>query len=293
MKGYLIKITLLLLFSVGGATSQTVLQVVSKHIEKEFPNSPRLTIDADKADIELTSWEKKTVQVSILLTAKHPDKKTAEADLKLFKVIAEQRVDGIYLRNFLSSDTRSAHANGSNFKTKFSIKVPEGMLLKIKDSFGKINIHAKTEEVNLTTNFCAIQLSNLEGKLTLDTRYGDADLMNLTSSTMIRSNRTDLKFQNFGGSLNLKSNYGKVIFSGLASTMKNLAIEANKTDILLREIALSRYAFELSNQYGELRIPSEFTLKKDEKNQKRAVFNLSNKHLISINNSFATTTIEK
>lgn len=67
------------------AAAQTTLQVATKHLEKDFEAIKSIKIDAEKADIEIVVWNKSKVDLSVDLSAKHPEKAVAAKDLNYLK----------------------------------------------------------------------------------------------------------------------------------------------------------------------------------------------------------------
>jgi hypothetical protein len=269
--------------------SQTTLQVATKSVEKSFEEGKSLKIEAEKADIELITWNNSTVKVSLELIAKHPDRKTASTDLELMKYVLEKAGNGILLRNFFIIENPK-NKPSSNFKAKYIIRIPENMELTITNSFGKILLRGKAKQLTLKTDFCTTELKDLSGIIKANTHYGELSANKIEGEINIRSERTDLIFSQLGGRCTIFSIYGNLTIQSL-NNLKNLKIDAQKTDISLIGILLKSHQFYLLSEYGKLKIPSDFSVTSKE-NGKIAVLEGNLNSRIQIKNSFGNTTIE-
>lgn len=85
------KLTLWLLLFSQTLVAQT-LQVVTKSIEKTFadPKISKVQLWGERSDIDINTWQRQEIKVVIELTAKHPDRSTAEKDLEVMHYTANQ-----------------------------------------------------------------------------------------------------------------------------------------------------------------------------------------------------------
>lgn len=269
--------------------SQTTLQVAAKSVEKTFEASETLKIEAQKADIEIVTWNNNSVKVSLELIAKHPDRKTASTDLELMKYVMEKIGNSILLRNFFVIDNPKNKPN-SNFKAKYIIRIPENMELTINNSFGKISLKGKTKQLILKTDFCTTELKDLTGNIKANTHYGELNATKIEGEITIDSERTDLIFSQLGGKCTIIAQYGNLTIQSL-NNLKKLKINAEKTDINLIGISLKSHQFYLHSERGKLKIPPEFDITRREDGQV-AVLEGNRNSRIHIKNLFGNITIE-
>jgi hypothetical protein len=270
--------------------AQTKLQVVTKHIEKTFAQMPTLQIEAEKADIDILVWDKAEFKINIELTAKNPDRQLAVADLELIKYVAEKIGNGIFLRNYLVLDNPKDKPS-SNFKAKYSIRIPKETAVVIKNNFGKISIKGLTKKVEIKAEFCKIELEDLLGSLKIDTHYGEVSLKNISTKLMANIERSDLIISLLSGECKLTSSYGKIEVVSVKN-LEKLMIDAQKTVISLNNVAFKNHDFRIETSHGELKVPPIFSLKENTENSKIALLNNQKTSKINIKNSFGSTTIE-
>jgi Putative adhesin len=269
--------------------AQTTLQVVTKHIEKTFSGSQILIIEAEKADIEVVTWDKQEIKIEIDLIAKHPDRKVASSDLETLKYIADKINKEIFVRNYLLIQNEKLKPT-SNLKAKYTVRVPEGMKITIQNSFGKVLVKGKVKLLKIKSDFCIIELNDVDGKIELNTHYGEINAKNNNGVSMITSERSDLIINKLSGDCTINSQYGKLTIEAM-SNLKTLTIDAKKSDIVLGEISLKNHSFNLTSKYGKMSLPAEFSWLENDKTSKVAIFNSTHPSKINITNSFGNITI--
>lgn len=284
----LLKPLLLGLLLIVESKAQTTLQVVTKSIEKTFPITPTLVIEAEKADIELITWEKDEIQARIELIAKHPDRNTAKNDLGMMKYVADKMADKILLRNYLVIKSNSEKP-GSNFKAKYIIHLPENLKVTIQNSFGKVLVQGKYSQLNIKSEFCILDLQKAEGNAKLETYYGEVHSKNFNGTSTIKSERSELFFQQLSGINSINAQYGKIEIESVAN-LKSLTINAKKTEINLK-IPLQNHGFNIESKYGKMSLPEGFKWLHNTDDSKAATYNLSAISKINIQNSFGNISI--
>ncbi len=269
--------------------AQTTLQVVTKHIEKTFSGSQTLIIEAEKADIEVVTWGKQEVKVEMELIAKHPDRKVASSDLETWKYVADKINHEIFVRNYLLIQNEKTKPT-SNLKAKYTISVPEGMKITIQNSFGKVFVKGKVKLLKIKSDFCLVDLNEVEGKIELNTHYGEVNAKKINGVSAITSERSDLTISKLGGDCTINSQYGKLNIESITN-LKSLTIDAKKSEIILGETSLKNHSFNLTSKYGKMSLPAEFSWLANDKNSKVAVFNSTHPSKINITNAFGNITI--
>ena len=268
-------------------TAQTTLQVATKHVEKVFSGSQSLNIEAEKADIEVITWNGQEIKVEIELIAKHPDRRVASNDLETMKYVADKTKKDVFLRNYLLIKDEKAKPM-SNLKAKYTVKIPEGMKVTIQNSFGKILVKGKIKLLKIKSDFCLIDLNEVEGKTELTTHYGEINVRNINGVLTVTSERSDLIINDLAGRCAVNSQYGRINIEGLTN-LKKLTINAKKSEINLNKISLNSHAFRLTTTYGKLVLPAgfkEFSWLENSDVNKTAILNTTHPSKIDIVNIF-------
>lgn len=283
--------TCLVMFAVASASAQTTLQVATKHLEKEFEGIHTVIIDAEKADIKVVVWNKSKVQLSIDLSAKHPEKSVAAQDLNFLKSGVDAKNDQLRLRNYILLGQKDKKPE-SNFKTKYVLKIPENTDFQIKNSFGKIYHSGETKKLTITAEFCTISLNHIKGISKIQTKYGELNIDGIEGNTGIKTERSNLTLKNFSGVFSIDTYYGEIQLVS-PREVQNLTLNGDKSDIQLKQIPTRKYKINLSTNFGKIHIPTEFGTPIKVKNTEQVFYNSAEKSSIKITNKSGNITLEK
>lgn len=289
------KLKILFTFLAIGLTmssfAQTTLQVATKHLEKEYEGINSIKIDAEKADIEIVVWNKSKVNISVDLSAKHPDKSVAAKDLNYLRFANDAKNGALVLRNYLLLGQKDQKPE-SNFKTKYVLKIPENTVLDIKNSFGKINVSGETQKLIINSEFCVLTLNHIDGNSKIQTRYGEINIDGINGNTIIKTERSNLAMRNFSGTFNYTSYYGEISLNS-PKDLQTFILNADKSEIKLKAIPIKKLDVILSTSFGQINIPAEMGTVKTVKNNSQVSYNSSENSSIKITNKSGNITLEK
>ncbi len=218
--------------------SQT-LQVATKTIEKSFDKIEEVRIQAERADIEVVTWNKPEIKLTVELTAKHPDRSTATNDLKTVQFTASQTNNILYINNYVLI-TKDIVKPQSNLKVHYILQLPATVSLFIIDSFGKIMIRGLTKSTTLKTQFCNADLSDLRGKINTEIHFGELRLTNIDANTNLVTDHTDAWIKQIAGFCKIRAKNGII------------EIDTDKSEI----------DFDIKTDKAEVRYSPAFTINK-------------------------------
>jgi FlaG/FlaF family flagellin (archaellin) len=219
------------LFTFHFSLSQTTLQVVTKTAEKTFSTEhiAGLNFQAERADVEVVVWNKSEIKIITELTAKHPDRAIATADLENLKYGIEQVGKTLYCRNYLmvSKGTTKPQAN---LKVRFVVLMPATCALNVQNSFGKIQIKGLTKEATLNTDFCSTDLTNMAGKITISTHFGELRLTDIDGQITLTTDHSDTWLKQLKGQCNIRAQGGSIEINTDKAALK-LNLKTDKTEV--------------------------------------------------------------
>jgi hypothetical protein len=263
-----IKILLLTLLILRGGdlTAQTVVQVVTKTVERSFAYTQGmvLSIDAEKADISIKSEpNSKDVKIKLDLIAKHPQTETAKKDMDALKYVAEIMGKTVYLRNYIAV-AKGSEKPSSDLRARYTISIPPDMAVSIKNNFGKLYVNDLTTKLNIVVEFCKTTLTDIKGTITINTRFGDVEGIRLDGNIAIESNRSDLKLANLKGMCAIKAQYGKININ-TDKDISKLSIISDKADVFYTPHDNISANFNLETDYGKITLPKTWSIKYTDK----------------------------
>ncbi len=280
---------------VSVATAQeTTLQVVTKSIEKtvDYKDGFHLSIDGEKADVQIETWDNEKVKVIIELIAKNEDRDVAKRDLESMQYNIEVVGKKIFVRNYLATSKNKEKAR-SIFKAKYVFIIPDDCPVDLRNHFGSANIKDLKKAVDVKSEFCEIQLDNIQGRIGVETRFGDVEGKQLEGEMKIESIRSDITLTQIKGKVDINAKYGKIKIDANQSLL-DLNILAEKTDILFLNPATETYDFNLTAFYGNISVPDfmNFEIKEENNALNKAELNLPKQEgTVSIQTSFGNIVV--
>ena len=274
--------------------AQSALQVVTKVVEKELPYSAgqRVRLTAEKADVTIHGWNRPVVSIRLWLTAKHPDRATAEREVGYQQYTLQANGNEIELANHYAVP-RGAGKVKSQLKAIYDISVPASASLLLKNSFGDIRLTDLIGDTNLTFEFGKLSLEDVGGKTTVRSSYGDIDGRSVDGSLLLTTEKADITLRDLAGRAVIKSRYGKLTVVPHPS-LTSLSVEAARTEILLATRRISDFQYDIITTFAYIRVPDvqQSELGKLGSKQTFTYQPAGRKPLIQIQDSYGNVTIQ-
>jgi hypothetical protein len=291
---YCLMVLIVLTLSTLGqfAIGQGVLQVATKTVEKNIgaPTVRTLYISAEKADIEITTWEKSDIKVVMELSARHPDRTTAANDLSKVQYIADRNGKDYFLRNYIvlkEGDSKPV----SNLKARYTIHLPSSCAVDLKNSFGTIILKGLTNQLQLKADFCTTSLVDMDGKGQVNTSFGELRGNAISGTFSFTGDHTKIQLNQVAGAIKLDAEYGQVeIYPSTGLT--SLAIKSKKAEITLMTKNWQIFDYTVNSAYATMKLPNGFKWKRNTTDFKEAFFEKNQLATVDINAEFGHVTIE-
>ncbi|MEJ7659752.1 MAG: hypothetical protein WKG07_09060 [Hymenobacter sp.] len=116
---------LLNLLALLPALAQQKVQVVTRTLDKSWPCPPGVVVNirAEKATVQVRGWDRPTVQVTLRLSARHPERAVAEHDLAAAQYRLQQTGGTIDLVNFFAMPAGTS-AVQSDLRAEYTVLIP-------------------------------------------------------------------------------------------------------------------------------------------------------------------------
>lgn len=240
--------------------AQETLQVVTKSIEKSIPYGigTEVSIEGEKADIYMSTWDRNQVAIYLDLSSRHQDKKVAERDLERIKYEVEKNGSKILIRNFIYKPEGGENPE-SSLKAKYTIILPKECPVNLSNFFGNANVSELENALVINSEFCKLDLKNLAGEISISTRFGDINGDQISGNVLIFSNRSNIDLANIEGIFKIKSRYGKINIDAVPQNL-DLEIDAVKSDVYFTNAPPGFFSFFLTTQDGKILTPQEMKM---------------------------------
>lgn len=229
------------------------LQVITKSIEKDIPfeEGQYLKIEGEKSEVDIISWEKDYIEVKVQLIAKHPDLAIAKEDIQhlYFETLIQK--NEILLRDTIA-DTGTEIRSG--LKAVYAVSVPKNCKIKLSNYFGEANITDLSHGLEVSSEFCNVQLENIAGHIKVDTYFGDLIGVMINGEMNLTAKRSNITLSEISGKFDIKAYKGIVkVFAN--QSFLDLNIDAEKTDVFFYDSSLTAYNFNLRSREGAIDLP--------------------------------------
>ncbi|KQS27966.1 hypothetical protein ASG33_16330 [Dyadobacter sp. Leaf189] len=270
---------------------QGTLQVATRTIEKNVAASTVrvLHINAEKADIEVSTWDKNEISIVMQLSARHPDRAVAARDLAKIQYLAERTGKDFFLRNYILLKDGEMKPQ-SNVKAHYKIQLPATCEVDLKNTFGTILLKGLLRGLQIKADFCNTTLADIEGKGQFNTSFGELKGSLLSGSFTLTSDHTKVVLTDVAGTLKVDSQFGNVEIHPSAG-LTSLAIRSKKTEVMLVQKNWQQFDYNISSAYTSIKLPNGFKWKKNTPDFKEAFFSGNRLANVLISAEFGNVTI--
>jgi hypothetical protein len=234
-------------------SAQEVVQVVTKVIEKTFNYQLgyEVNVEGQKAEIFVETWDKQQVGLRLEISAKHPEKAVAEADLETVNFVAERIKNKVYLRNYRFGGEAQTE---SVLTVTYYITLPEDCPVYVKNYFGAANISNLTNRLRIFGEYSQIDIDNVKGLLDIRTRFGDIIGEKIDGNVTINARRSDVTLYDIAGNYQINAQYGILRLQPGAGLL-GLDIRAEKSEVYLYGDQPNLYSYTLTATHGQVLTP--------------------------------------
>jgi hypothetical protein len=242
----------------SSVTAQQKVQVVTKSITRSFTGANRLNpvVIAEKATIVVNGWDKNELKVVIKLISKNIVRKRAESDLNILKYTLKETDQSIQISNFFDNG-ENYKGISSNLSAYYELWCPANSKIQITNLYGEITVKAFTGEISIKSGFCQVLLSQINGKVFVESSYDNLNLEHTNLTCKINADKTDINFKEVAGTYNIKAQYGSV--SVQPSTGLNmLVVDALRTKVKINTNHFDDFNYELKTTSENIILPEKY-----------------------------------
>lgn len=244
-----ITIIILLSFVLVNAASQNLTHRASRTMDYRFEDCSSLQVQGEKATIRITGSAQNTVELKIVLVAKHANKETALKDLKNIRFVSQKEGSKLYLRNYYES---VSHKIESNLSVIYELIVPEKMVIQLQNLYGAVVLNHLKGAKTIDVSFGQLDMQNIEGNTNLLLKYSNVNIQEITGQLSGSLSKSDVDLNGCRASTAINMNYGtcKAIVTDECDLMH---ITGNRTEIIL-QVPSTDYNMDVKNSYSSVQV---------------------------------------
>lgn len=178
-------------------------------------------------NIEVQGTQQETISIALEKKIYRRRQKQAEevAD-KLEMVIQKNK------RNIEISTNREDFRK-RNFRTNFKIYVPESMELRVKNSYGVVDVF-NAGNTEITNRYGKVYVSDIAGNLSVENSYKDVEVENILADCQIRTRSSSVRIDTVGGETQIVHRYGRI---SLENIDQDVTVDGSYSEVFGQYIA--------------------------------------------------------
>ena len=234
--------------------AQNTLQVVTRTVTREIPYKPgdSLLVEAEKATVQISAWEKDYISLTLRLISKHNKLEVAKEELGFLQFKIGKTGVTHQLKNYFKSDVGFKKVKGI-LLSEYELKVPGNLLVTLKSQYGRANITGLESPVKVDTRFVELELIECKASQEVLAYFGNVNMVSTEGVATIDLQRSDFSLTSHAGKATINSSYGKVKIR--SQELTGLEMKGNKTAVEIFANDLKSYHFNLSALYDRVFTP--------------------------------------
>jgi hypothetical protein len=267
---------------------------VSRSISKTITLAPDdvFSISGEKATINLKGWDKNYIELKIIFTAEHTDRKIAAKEIEYMYYSLSRDKKNVELRNafLLPSDADRIH---SRVKIVMELRAPSKNTFSIYNKYGDADIRDLSGKLSIELEFGDLILDNISGQINIKSSYSEIRGEALGPSSFISNDEESKYILSLDkGTYAFNSRHGDHHLT--LGSIQSLKVNATHTDVTIQAIDHMAYNYQLLSREGKIFVPRQFThsVKKESGQSKFVLTQAPANPLIDIKTTFNSITIQ-
>ncbi len=241
---------------------QQIVQVVTRTLAQSWACPPGMAvrIRAEKASVQVRSWDRPTVQVTLRLSARHVERAVAVQDLPVAQYRWQQHGNTLELVNLFVLPAE-APAVRSDLRAEYLVLMPAANPLQVVNAYGQTTLTDLSGPQQVEQTFGQLTLRNLRGTLTAKVSYADLLATNVQATVSCEATKSTVQLLGLGGSCFVRNYYGSIQVQPTAS-LRQLVVEADRTEVVISTTEPELFAYQLQVLQGSLAVPAAYAAAK-------------------------------
>jgi hypothetical protein len=274
--------------------AQTEPQRVTRSTSNKIPvkEGDIFSITGEKATIILSTWSKHYVQMKIVSSATHPDKRIALKEIEYMHYALAREGNIVELRNAFILPPKTDRLE-SKVEVLIEVTVPVNTELKVRNKYGDTEISGTAGKVSIDLEFSDLSLKNIMGTVDIRSAYSEVRSENLMANSFSSHDEETKYILQIGkGSYMFNSRHSVLDLSPV--DIQRLTVNASHTDVTIRPKEFRTYNYDLVSKDGKIFLPPQFdsSLKKENRQSTLALKYNDANQLITVKTTFNNITIQ-
>ncbi len=209
-------------------------------------------IHAEQTNINIIQWDKPFVDMVILNTSSHEKEEVARAGLDRVKFHKDEIGKNLYIRKLVTAGQN----NGGEVPRIFSeltMMVPGGVEFRLKNKVGRITVESGNIDLNGILELCQLIVTRSSINLNVSQSFGEVKISDSQIRGELKLNRVNATLSQVQGSLKANTRWGSLVIDPTQSSLE-LTASIDKTEMSVRGLSLEKYQLDINSKSSRINV---------------------------------------
>ena len=228
--------------------------------------SDKLNIQNSFGSVDVRTWDRNEIKVDVDVEVSANTEALAQKMLDRISVTDSKSGKDISFKTDMK-DVNNSKGEKSTMQINYTISMPAGNPLNIKNDFGSTTVPDFRGEVDLTSKFGSLTTGTLSNIKNINVEFGKANLANITSA------HVTIKFSKaviskLSGSVKLNLEFCSSVRLNLDNNLSSLDLKTSYSTVNLKPIGDLPASYNISTSFGSFKNTSGVKFSSDEDGDK-------------------------
>ena len=228
--------------------------------------SDKLNIQNSFGSVDVRTWDRNEIKVDVDVEVSANTEALAQKMLDRISVTDSKSGKDISFKTDMK-DVNNSKGEKSTMQINYTISMPAGNPLNIKNDFGSTTVPDFRGEVDLTSKFGSLTTGTLSNIKNINVEFGKANLANITSAPVtIKFSKAVIS--KLSGSVKLNLEFCSSVRLSLDNNLSSLDLKTSYSTVNLKPIGDLPASYSISTSFGSFKNTSGVKFSSDEDGDK-------------------------
>lgn len=228
--------------------------------------SDKLNIQNSFGSVDVRTWDRNEIKVDVDVEVSANTEALAQKMLDRISVTDSKSGKDISFKTDMK-DVNNSKGEKSTMQINYTISMPAGNPLNIKNDFGSTTVPDFRGEVDLTSKFGSLTTGTLSNIKSINVEFGKANLANITSAPVtIKFSKAVIS--KLSGSVKLNLEFCSSVRLSLDNNLSSLDLKTSYSTVNLKPIGDLPASYNISTSFGSFKNTSGVKFSSDEDGDK-------------------------
>lgn len=244
--------------------------VKTKSVNKSYnvSASDKLNIKNSFGSVEVKTWNRNEIKVDVEIEVSANTDALAQKMLDRISVKDEKSGNEISFKTDMkdihnSKDKNDSKNEKSTMSINYTISMPAGNALTVKNEFGATTVPDMNGEVDLTSKFGSLTTGNLANIKSINVEFGKATLANINNAPVtIKFSKAVIS--KLSGAVKMNLEFCSSVRLNLDNNLSSLDLKTSYSTVNLKPMGSLSASYNISTSFGSFKNTSDVKFDSDE-----------------------------